>query len=115
MGIMKPEEILHQAFINWIETSNVSALVKDKERFIVYLGSKEIEVNFTQFPDAYFNKHISNDMNGYSVKFLKAIEKTMFSALAKIEVKDYEFRFTFKYWGKVTSKTVKYYLLSKVA
>lgn len=112
---MKAEDILHQAFVNWIENSNISTLVKDKERFIVYQGKRDIEVNFTQFPDTYFNKHIGDDMPAYCLKFLKAIEKTMFSALAKIEVKDYEFHFTFKYWGKFTSKTVKYYLLSKVA
>jgi len=112
---MTAAEILNKEFIKWIETSNVSTLVKDKERFIVYQGNKEIEVNFTQFPDDYVHKHISPDMPAYSVKFLKAIEKTMFSALAKIEVKDYEFNFTFKYWGKFSSKTVKYYLLSKVA
>lgn len=109
------ENELNAAFVRWVEQSKVSMVIKDKYKFIAFIGKNEIEVDFQQFPEPYVNKFIIDNMDGYCLQLLKSIEKTMFATLAKVEVKDYQFNFSFRYYGKQKSKTVNYYLLSKVA
>lgn len=109
------ENELNAAFVQWVEQSKVSAIIKDKHRFIAFIGKNEIDVDFQQLPEQYVNKFITDNMEGYCLQLLKSIEKTMFATLARVEVKDYQFHFSFRYYGKQKSKTVNYYLLSKVA
>lgn len=109
------ENELNGAFVQWVERSKVSAVIKDKYRFIVFTGKNQIGVDFQQLPEQYVNKFITDNMEAYCLQLLKSIEKTVFATLARVEVKDYQFHFSFCYYGKQMSKTVNYYLLSKVA
>ncbi|NQX39072.1 hypothetical protein SAMN05421820_102566 [Pedobacter steynii] len=44
------ENELNEAFVEWIERSKVSAVIKDKYRFIVFTGKNQIGVDFQQLP-----------------------------------------------------------------
>jgi hypothetical protein len=74
-----------------------------------------IEVKLDLFNDDYKQKFIEGSLETYANKLLEKIKKKMFCALTFNGIEDYRFVYQFWYKGRVLTKHVNYYMLTRVS
>jgi hypothetical protein len=74
-----------------------------------------VDVRLDLFKDDYKQKFIEGSLEAYANILLEGIKRKMFCALTFNGIEDYRFVYQFWYKGKVLTKHVNYYMLTRVS
>ena len=109
------EDYLTLAITQWIVNhKQLKEVVTEPLRLIRLTSKQSIDVSLQFFAPEYYSKHIGKDREKYCMKLLKSLEKPMFKALSAFKPQDFQFTYTFHYYGHFISKTVTYYMHTRV-
>ncbi|MEJ7559162.1 MAG: hypothetical protein WKF66_12705 [Pedobacter sp.] len=89
-------------------------MVKDIDRLIVCQGNGKVDVDLSKLPDSFVNKYFLDKPKLFADEFIRKLEQCVFNSLSSIGIPDYQIEYTFRYVGIHTSRTVKYYLLTRM-
>jgi hypothetical protein len=106
---------LNSSFYRWaLDNEKICNMILDHKKLILYVGKGEVEVDLRQLPDSFVSKHFTPKPQLFVDELLRKLEQTIFKSLSSIQINDYQLNFTFRYFGIYQSRTVKYYMLTRM-
>jgi hypothetical protein len=84
-------------------------MVADLTRLIRYTGNGQFEVDLRQFPDSFIPQHFTNNPKSFCAELIRKLEQPVFKCLSDIGIPDFQSHYSFGYFGRFESRTVKYY------
>ncbi|MEJ7557064.1 MAG: hypothetical protein WKF66_02075 [Pedobacter sp.] len=106
---------LNSSFHHWtVNNDKISCMVKDVDRLITYQGNGKVDIDLSRLPDSFVNKYFVDKPKLFADEFIRKLEPSVFNSLSSLSIPDYEIEYTFRYVGIHTSRTVKYYMLTRM-